>query len=143
MENHDIKQHSNCLKQFCRLCLGRLLTKKDKNTSSAILCSSKAADIQLLFGIDVTHDIPGVHPESLCLKCVSKMNYYKQKKSDAALKSAREMVVINQDPYMDYWNLSLTLLDSFMDTFRPTQFIFCEYVPWYFIDVFVFFLLFL
>ena len=103
MENHDIKHHSNCLKQLCRLCLGRALTKKEKKQKrSAILCSSKAADIHVLFGIDVSQDIPGVHPESLCLKCVSKMNYYKQKKSDAALKSAREMVVINQDPYMDY-----------------------------------------
>ena len=103
MENHDIKQHSNCLKQLCGLCLGRVLTKKDKkHKRSAILCSSKAADIQLLFGMNVTHDIPGVHPESMCLKCVCKINYYKQKKSDAALNSASEMVEKNKDVWAAY-----------------------------------------
>ena len=39
---------------------------------------------------------------------------------------------------VDYWNLPLTLLDSFMDTFRLTHFIFCEYVAQYFTVVFVF-----
>ena len=103
MENHDIELHANYLRQTCRICRGRTLTKKEKqNKRSEILCSSKAADILLLFGINVCHDIPGIRSECICLKCCSRIKNYKKKLSDSILASARAIVAKNKDAWVAY-----------------------------------------
>ena len=103
MENHDINLHANYLRQLCRVCRGRALTKNDKKYNrSEILCSSKAADILLLFGINVCHDIPGIHSVCICLKCCSRIKNYKKKLSDTILASARAIVATNENMWVPY-----------------------------------------
>ena len=93
MENHCKEYHLKCLRQICRICSGRSLTVKDKkNKRSEIMCSSNAADINILFGINVFHDIPGVHSDVMCFKCYSRIKNYMKMKSDSMLASARETV---------------------------------------------------
>ena len=103
MENHDIELHACYLRQIYRICRGRTLTKQDKqHKRSEILCSSKAADILLLFGINVCHDIPGIHSECICFNCCSRIKNFKKKLSDSIFASARAIVAKNKDAWVAY-----------------------------------------
>ena len=125
MENHCKEYHLKCLRQLCRICSGRSLTVKDKkNKRSEIMCSSNAADINILFGINVFHDIPGVHSDVMCFKCYSRIKNYMKKKSDSMLASARETVekskkvwdVYNPDVHCKDCNICSTFDTTASDT---------------------------
>ena len=84
--------HALCVTQICRICCGRLLTTKEKKQKrTAVPCSKYASDIFLVFGINIKQDSPGLHSESICLKCISRIKNYHSRRSDTALQTAREL----------------------------------------------------
>ena len=69
--------HTTALSQLCRVCGTKFRPKR-----TTYLCTSRAEDINLAFGIDVTEDNPHIHPEKLCKSCSLSIDTYKKKASD-------------------------------------------------------------
>ena len=71
--------HKAQLERHCRVCAKKLLQKKYTHS-----CSANEEDLKV-FGIDVTHDSPEIHPTMFCHTCRNKAQRGKKKWVDSTL----------------------------------------------------------
>jgi hypothetical protein len=73
MADHTEGFHLSCVNKLCRICSGREKQRLEKR-KFGFSCVSKKEEILLLFCVDISNDISGVHPPNLCSKCYRKNN---------------------------------------------------------------------
>ena len=70
----DAQFHKNIFKKLCRVCGGSL----SKAGRTQYMCSSHSDDMFKVFSVDVSHDIPAVHPQSFCHRCKNAIYFTKE-----------------------------------------------------------------
>ncbi len=88
----NVHVHHDMLKKLCRLCGQSMKRRHD-------VLKSKAHDIKLSLKIDVSRDVPGVHPPYMCSCCVLKLKRWRDRKNKKKEVGVVNIDVVNWSPH--------------------------------------------
>ena len=89
--------HSSGLAQSCRICGGRLA--KARKACCKYSCRDHCRGLQQVYGVDVSSDVPDVHPKHFCKACHSTMTQAAKVREEGMSRSAIAERVVTWTPH--------------------------------------------
>ena len=65
--------HQNILKELCRICGQRAISKKERKNRTAKRVHNYTIEVKTFYGLCTESDIPNLHPDKLCSICYRRL----------------------------------------------------------------------
>ena len=77
-----METHISVLERLCRVCGNQLKALRGKRPAKR--CTSHALDIRDVYGIDISRDSSGIHPDKFCTYCYRRILHTKRRKDSTS-----------------------------------------------------------